>query len=97
LGGLAPVARDGGGRKGVTQATVKRRNLNFKPRLEFGRGACFSVRLSSEAAFTLSLGPEWRNFGPARRFCQESAMFETPILDVVTVLVIAAVLWSIFR
>ena len=24
----------------------------------------------------------------ARRFCQESAMFETPILDIVTVLVI---------
>jgi hypothetical protein len=29
--GLAPVARDGGGGKGVTQATVNRRNLNFKP------------------------------------------------------------------
>jgi hypothetical protein len=32
----------------------------------------------------------------ARRFA-ESTMLETPILDVVTVLVIAAVLWSIFR
>jgi hypothetical protein len=30
LGGLAPVARDGGGRKGVTQATVNRRYLNSK-------------------------------------------------------------------
>jgi hypothetical protein len=33
----------------------------------------------------------------ARRFGQESTMLETPILDVVAVLVIAAVLWSIFR
>ena len=32
MGGLALVARDGGGRKGVTPTTAERRNLNFKPR-----------------------------------------------------------------
>jgi hypothetical protein len=34
---------------------------------------------------------------PARSFGQESAMLETPIFDAVAVLVIVAVLWSIFR
>jgi hypothetical protein len=35
--------------------------------------------------------------GAAVRRFEETTMLETPILDVVTVLVIAAVLWSIFR
>jgi hypothetical protein len=79
LGGLAPVARDGGGGKGVTQATAERRNPNFKPHWKL--------------AATLALA----FVGAAARRFEESAMLETPILDVVTVLVIAAVLWSIFR
>ncbi|MGC2079380.1 MAG: hypothetical protein WA728_25830, partial [Xanthobacteraceae bacterium] len=43
-------------------------------------------------------GPERRNIRTRTLFpCQESAMFENPILVVVTALVIVAVLWSVFR
>jgi hypothetical protein len=47
---------------------------------------------------TLEIGGDACFVGAAaHRFGQESTMLESPILDVITVVVIAAVLWSIFR
>jgi hypothetical protein len=70
------------------QAIADRSNLNFKPHwklfqttLEIGSDPCFSVRRSSPFPSK-----------PVRSFGQKSAMLESPILDVVTLLVIAAVL-----
>jgi len=83
---VAAIARVGGGRKSVTQATVNRRNLNFK------------LHWKLDPALALaSVGAAYRPSKPARRFGQESAMLETPILVVLAVLVIVAILWSIFR
>jgi hypothetical protein len=67
------------------QAIADRRNLNFKPHWKWAATLAL--------AFVEALFPS----KPVRSFGQKSAMLETPILDVVTLLVIAAVLWSIFR
>ena len=92
---MAAIARDGGGRKGVTQATADRRNLNFKPHWKWD--ATLALAFGGAGYQHAVSGAERQLSGSHAASAKRAPMFEAPILLVLAVLAIGAILWWIFR